>query len=210
MEAAQAARRMRLVERQAQVVSREREELLQPAEAPPRAEARHGRKRSGGQSSTGGAGGAGGSTATGGSRRIGRGGWLRRRSCGAAGGGGAAAGGTGNGGAVKPSAGCSKTDGLKTLTVGGSSVAGAPSTSIRLNGVMSGGKSRLAILDVPADYDATKPYRLIFSWRQLGGSDTGNATGLHPAGDGPNFDAKTMRISGSVAKRSMRTNPPSS
>ena len=55
---------------------------------------------------------------------------------------------------------------------------------------MSGGKSRLVIIDVPADYDPTKPYRLIFSWRQLGGSDTGNATGLHPAGDGPNFDAE--------------------
>src|SRR5438105_1311952 len=97
-------------------------------------------------------------------------------------------GGQGTGGAPKPSAGCGKTDGLKTLTTGGSSVAGAPSTSMRLNGVMSGGKSRLVIMDVPADYDATKPYRLIFSWRQLGGSDTGNATGLHPAGDGPNFD----------------------
>jgi len=94
------------------------------------------------------------------------------------------------GGAAKPSAGCGKTDGLKTLTTGGSSVSGAPSTSTRLKGVTSGGKSRLAILDVPADYDPSKPYRLIFSWRQMGGSDTGNATGLHPAGDGPNFDAE--------------------
>jgi hypothetical protein len=99
-------------------------------------------------------------------------------------------GGTGNGGAAKPSAGCSKTDGLKTLTTGGSSVTGAPTTSTRLNGVTSGGKSRAVIIDVPADYDPTKPYRLIFSWRQMGGSDTGNATGLHPANDGPNFDAE--------------------
>jgi poly(3-hydroxybutyrate) depolymerase len=94
------------------------------------------------------------------------------------------------GGAAKPSAGCGKADGLKTLTTGGSSVSGAPSTSTRLKGVTSGGKSRLAILDVPADYDPSKPYRLVFSWRQMGGSDTGNATGLHPAGDGPNFDAE--------------------
>ena len=103
---------------------------------------------------------------------------------------GGAGGGSGNGGAPKPSAGCSKPDGFKTLTTGGSSVMGAPSTSVRLNGVMSGGKSRLVIIDVPADYDATKPYRLIFSWRQLGGSDTGNATGLYPANNGPNFDAE--------------------
>ena len=99
-------------------------------------------------------------------------------------------GGAGNGGAAKPSAGCGKTDGLKTLTTGGSSVSGAPTTSTRLNGVTSGGKPRLVILDVPADYDPTKPYRLIFSWRQMGGSDTGNATGLYPAFNGPNFDAE--------------------
>jgi poly(3-hydroxybutyrate) depolymerase len=99
-------------------------------------------------------------------------------------------GGAGNGGAATPSAGCGKTDGLKTLTTGGSSVSGAPTTSTRLKGVTSGGKSRLVIIDVPADYDPTKPYRLVFSWRQMGGSDTGNATGLHPAGDGPNFDAE--------------------
>jgi poly(3-hydroxybutyrate) depolymerase len=134
--------------------------------------------------SNGGGGKAAGGSATGG-KATGGGTAVGGRS-----GTGGAAGGSGNTGAPKPSAGCGKTDGLKTLTTGGSSVAGAPSTSMRLKGVMSGGKSRLAILDVPADYDATKPYRLIFSWRQLGGSDTGNATGLHPAGDGPNFDAE--------------------
>ena len=152
----------------------------------------------GGQSSTGGVTGAGGSTATGGAGGStatgGAGGATAtggtHASGGAAGSGSGGSAGGSNGGAVKPSAGCTKSGGLQTLTVGGSSVAGAPSTSTRLKGVMSGGKSRLVILDVPADYDATKPYRLIFSWRQLGGSDTGNATGLHPAGDGPNFDAE--------------------
>ena len=153
---------------------------------------------SGGQSSTGGAGGSGGSPAAGGktSQSGGAGGSAGGAGGAAVGGGGAAAGGAGNGGAAKPSAGCSKTDGLKTLTVGGSSVKGAPTTSVRLSGVTSGGKPRLAILDVPADYNPTKPYRLIFSWRQLGGSDTGNATGLHPAGDGPNFDAKSYAYFG--------------
>jgi len=105
-------------------------------------------------------------------------------------------GGTGGLSAAVPSKGCGKTDGLKTLTTGGSSVSGAPTTSTRLNGVTSGGKPRLVIMDVPADYDPTKPYRLIFSWRQMGGSDTGNATGLHPAGDGPNFDAKSYAYFG--------------
>ena len=170
---------MRLVEQQAQAVSREWEDLLQPAEAPPRAEAvRAASPRRAALPERA----AGGATATGGTHPSGGGA--------GSGSGGSAGGSTGNGGAPKPSAGCGKTDGLKTLTTGGSSVAGAPSTSMRLNGVMSGGKSRLVIMDVPADYDATKPYRLIFSWRQLGGSDTGNATGLHPAGDGPNFDAE--------------------
>ena len=145
----------------------------------------------GGTASGGAAGGShgGGGQATGGSAAGGKG-TGGGTAVGGSSGTGGAAGGSGNGGAPKPSAGCGKTDGLKTLTTGGSSVAGAPSTSMRLNGVMSGGKSRLVIMDVPADYDATKPYRLIFSWRQLGGSDTGNATGLHPAGAGPNFDAE--------------------
>jgi hypothetical protein len=95
-----------------------------------------------------------------------------------------------------PSKGCGNADGLKTLTTGGSSVSGAPTTSTRLKGVKSGNKDRLVILDVPEDYDPTKPYRLIFSWRQMGGSDTGNATGLYPAINGPNFDAKSYAYFG--------------
>ena len=170
---------------------------------------------SGGQSSTGGVTGSGGSTATGGKTSSQSGGASgsgggagaagvggSAGSAGNAGNGGAAAGGNtggggsgidggaGNGGAAKPSAGCGKADGVKTLTAGGSSVSGAPTTSTRLKGVTSGGKSRDVIIDIPADYDPTKPYRLIFSWRQMGGSDTGNATGLYPAYNGPNFDAE--------------------
>ena len=162
----------------------------------------------GGQSSTGGVTGAAGSTATGGAGgATATGGTHASGGAAGSGSGGSAGGSTGIGGAVKPSAGCSKSGGLQTLTAGGSSVAGAPSTSTRLKGVMSGGKARLAILDVPADYDATKPYRLIFSWRQLGGSDTGNATGLHPAGDGPNFDAAHYAYFG-LRRESLNANQP--
>ena len=97
-------------------------------------------------------------------------------------------GGAGNGGAAKPSAGCGKTDGAKTLTTGGTSIASGLPTSTRLKTTI-GGTSHEYIIDIPADYDPTHPYRLIFSWYQAYGSDTGNATGLHPANDGPNFDA---------------------
>jgi len=56
--------------------------------------------------------------------------------------------------------------------------------------------SREYIIDIPADYDPKHPYRLIFSWHQAYGSDTGNANGLHPANDGPNFDAKNYAYFG--------------
>jgi hypothetical protein len=96
---------------------------------------------------------------------------------------------------------------VKTITIGGSSVSGAPTTSTRLSGVTSGGKSRAVIIDIPADYDPNKPYRLVFSWRQMGGSDTGNATGLHPAGDGPNFDAKSYAYFG-LRREALNANQP--
>jgi hypothetical protein len=80
------------------------------------------------------------------------------------------------------------TNGAKTLTTGGSSVMSALATSTRLT-MMSGNMNREYIIDIPANYDPTHPYRLIFSWYQAYGSDTGNANGLHPAGDGPNFNA---------------------
>jgi len=86
-------------------------------------------------------------------------------------------------------------DGAKTLTTGGMSVASGLATSTRLK-IMSGGMSREYIIDIPADYDPSHPYRLIFSWHQAYGSDTGNAIGQHPAGDGPNFDAKNYSYFG--------------
>ena len=77
----------------------------------------------------------------------------------------------------------------------GMSVANGLPTSTRLK-ITSGGMSREYIIDIPADYDPSHPYRLIFSWHQAYGSDTGNAIGQHPAGDGPNFDAKNYAYFG--------------
>jgi poly(3-hydroxybutyrate) depolymerase len=102
--------------------------------------------------------------------------------------------GTGGGGgaasstAVRPSKGCTVANGLKTITTGGTSVSKGLATSTTLK-ITSGGMSREYILDVPADYDPTKPYRLVFSWHQAYGSDVGNANGQYPANNGPNFDA---------------------
>ncbi len=86
-------------------------------------------------------------------------------------------------------------NGVKTVTTGGSSVMSALPTSTRLK-ITSGGMSREYIIDIPANYDPTHPYRLIFSWYQAYGSDTGNANGLHPANDGPNFDAQNYAYFG--------------
>jgi poly(3-hydroxybutyrate) depolymerase len=106
-----------------------------------------------------------------------------------------AGGGAAGGNGVVRSKGCGVMDGAKTLTTGGMSVMSALPTSTRLK-ITSGGMSREYIIDIPADYDPTHPYRLIFSWHQAYGSDTGNANGLHPAGDGPNFDAKNYAYFG--------------
>jgi len=158
---------------------------------------------SGGATGTGGANSSGGSsgTGTGGTAGSpGTGGAVSGTGGQAAGGHGAGgastggssgsggAGGTGGTSAPVPSKGCGVTNGAKTLTTGGMSVMNALPTSTRLT-MTSGGINREYIIDIPADYDPTHPYRLIFSWYQAFGSDTGNANGLHPAGDGPNFDA---------------------
>ena len=172
-----------------------------------------------GTSGSGGSAGAGGSTATGGAgagsggasggagaggRGGGRGGASTGGSSGTGGastggssgtGGSAGGGGAGGSSAARPSKGCGIQDGAKTLTTGGSSVMSALPTSTRLK-ITSGGMSREYIIDIPANYDPTHPYRLIFSWHQAYGSDTGNANGLHPANDGPNFDAKNYAYFG--------------
>ena len=138
-------------------------------------------------SGTGGA--AGGSNSSGGSAAGGSaGGSVGGRS----GTGGSPTGGggdSGSGSAPRPSKGCGNMNGVKTITTGGMSVSKGLPTSTVLK-ITSGGMSREFIIDIPADYDATKPYRLVFSWHQAYGSDVGNANGQYPAFNGPNFDAQ--------------------
>jgi predicted esterase len=95
---------------------------------------------------------------------------------------------------------------LKTLTTGGMSIANGPATSTRLK-ITSGGSSREYIIDIPADYDPKHPYRLIFSWHQAYGSNTGNAIGQYPANNGPNFDAQNYAYFG-LRREAMAANAP--
>jgi hypothetical protein len=145
--------------------------------------------------SNGGRGGGGASGGAGAAGTSGSGGSSGGRGGASAGGSSGSGGGTGGMSAAVPSKGCGMTNGLKTLTTGGSSVANGLPTSTRLK-ITSGGMSREYIIDVPADYDPTHPYRLIFSWHQAYGSDTGNAIGQYPAFNGPNFDAKNYAYFG--------------
>ena len=91
---------------------------------------------------------------------------------------------------------------MKTLTTGGSSVDKGLATSTKLKI-----KDREYIVDIPANYDATHPYRLIFSWHQAYGSATGNANGQYPANNGANFDAKNYAYFG-LQRESTAANQP--
>src|SRR5690606_36960992 len=144
---------------------------------------------SGGATASGGSNSSGG-TASGGASADGSGGAATGGNVGS--GGGDAAGGSGSGGETSggdntPSAGCNVTDGPDKLTVGGSSVPNGLPTSTKLS-IQINGAARDYIVDIPADYDPTHPYRLIFSWHQAYGSSNGNANGQYPANNGPNFD----------------------
>jgi poly(3-hydroxybutyrate) depolymerase len=97
-------------------------------------------------------------------------------------------------GGVTPSKGCG-TQGMQTLLSGAQSVSGGLSTSHKLK-ITTGGSSREYIIDIPADYDSSTPYRLVFSWHQAYGSANGNAVGQYPANNGPNFDAKNYAYFG--------------
>lgn len=146
-----------------------------------------------GGSASGGAG-TGGSDGTGGTATGGSDGTGGAATGGSDGTGGTATGGGANGDAV-PSAGCDVVDGPETITAGGQSVAGGLATSTRLS-IDAGSSSGEYIIDIPADYDPTKPYRLIFSWHQAYGSANGNAVGQYPANNGPNFDAENYAYFG--------------
>jgi len=113
---------------------------------------------------------AGGSTAAAGASTAGGGtGGQGGKSSGGTSAGGSAAGGSAAGGSAggaqtTTSPGCGSSAPLKTGTF---------TESIN-------GTNRKWMVDVPANYDATKPYRLIFVWHPLGGS------GSQVAGDGYN------------------------
>ena len=53
----------------------------------------------------------------------------------------------------------------------------APSLSSGTHTITSSGKSRSYILDVPSNYSNSHPYRLVFAFHWLGGTDTDVATG---------------------------------
>lgn len=162
----------------------------------------------GGHSSGDGTGGnASGGTSTGG---FGTGGNASGgdASGGAATGGSDATGGSGGGtdSDVVPSNGCDVTNGVETITAGGQSVAGGAPTSTRLS-INAGSSSGEYIIDIPADYDPTHPYRLIFSWHQAYGSANGNAVGQYPANNGPNFNAENYAFFG-LRRESLAANDP--
>jgi len=120
--------------------------------------------------------------------------------------GGSGAGGAGPGSAPVPSKGCGKTDGATTIAAGGTAVPKGLATSKRLK-ISAGSSSGQYIIDIPENYDPTHPYRLIFAWHQAYGSAEGNANGLHPANDGPNFDAKNYAFFG-LHREAMNANQP--
>ena len=114
----------------------------------------------GGAAAIGGGGAApssGGAPATGGAGSGGKGGGSN----GGSSSGGSAAGGSAGGSQTTTSPGCGSSTPLKT---------GNFTESI-------GGTNRKWMLDVPANYDASKPYRLIFVWHPLGGSGSQVASG---------------------------------
>ena len=117
----------------------------------------------------------------------------------------ASAGGSTAAGGASPSKGCG-TQGNQTLLTGATAISGGLSTSHRVK-ITSGGASHEYIIDIPADYSSSHPYRLIFSWYQAYGSDTGNATGLYPAFNGPNFDATNYAYYG-LHREAMAANDP--
>ncbi len=147
---------------------------------------------SGGASGAGGSGGASGASGSGGV--AGTAGSDASGGAGTAGAGGGGAGGGGNGGAGAGGAGSGGDAGKGGAGAGGASGAGAGGTGGMSSGMSSGcGKAptiasnmynngslisitaanmqRRYILNVPANYDNTKPYKLIIAFHQLDGND---------------------------------------
>ncbi len=72
---------------------------------------------------------------------------------------------------------------------------------------MSGGTNREYIIDIPANYDPTHPYRLIFSWYQAYGSDALNAGGVQPAYGNKNCNATNYAYYGLQREATMANDP---
>lgn len=81
------------------------------------------------------------------------------------------------GNAPVKSSGCG-TDGKSTLLSGGTSVNGGLPTSTQLR-IQSNNQNREYIIDIPADYDKNKPYRLFYTSHWIGSTDNAIATGDH-------------------------------
>lgn len=120
--------------------------------------------------------GSGGALGTGGAGTDGGGGTSNGATGGTGTGGdvGGVTGGTGGGGdpgAPVPSVGCTQgssvTTGAKTMT--------------------SSGITRAYTIDIPADYDPEKPYRLVFTWHWVGASDNAVVEGQVNPGGGANW-----------------------
>lgn len=83
------------------------------------------------------------------------------------------------------SSGCG-TDGMTSLLSGATAVASGLATSKRVK-ITSGGEQREYIIDIPANYDNTKPYRLFYTSHWIGSTDTAVATGSVSNGGATNW-----------------------
>lgn len=81
------------------------------------------------------------------------------------------------GNAPVKSSGCG-TDGRSALLAGGRSVNGGLPTSTQLS-IRSNNQNREYIVDIPANYDSNKPYRLFYTSHWIGSTDDAIATGDH-------------------------------
>ena len=116
---------------------------------------------SGGAATGGGGAGAGGSGLGGSGGRGGAGGAGGRGGAAGSASGGSTSGGAGGAGSASLSAGCNKPPGIaSTMYNNGNPIA-----------ITAASRQRRYILSVPANYDNTKPYKLVIAWHQLDGND---------------------------------------
>ena len=73
-----------------------------------------------------------------------------------------------------------------SLLSGGTSVAQGLATSTRLK-LTSNNASREYIIDIPSDYDKSKPYRLFYTSHWIGSTNTAVATGETGNGGATNW-----------------------